>query len=289
MALAAAVAPAATAAAATGAAPGIRAAGCSNRIWPISGNWDGIGGDGIGVVVDDGVNLTWQLRNGPNAGPPDIVINYGNSCDIPVVGNWDGAGGDTPGVVRPVAAGGSYHDWQWNLHNSNTSGIGEIKFTYGRAYVNDALAYWPVAGNWDGIGGDGPGVAGGNASGSKAWHLRNAPSGGDPDYNLVYGLTGFGDAPLAGNWDGVGGDTPGVVRAAPDSFTWLERNSLSSGTADITFYYGNGTRTDSVVGGDWDGVGGDGPGVFRFNSGTGHWQWHLRNGAAGQPWIFDYP
>ncbi|GLY42156.1 hypothetical protein Amsp01_081790 [Amycolatopsis sp. NBRC 101858] len=257
--------------------------------WPVTGNWDGIGGDGIGVVEAHGDGLWWYLRDAPNSGKIDYQFRFGRAGDQPVVGNWDGMGGDGPGTVRPVKVSDVFDDWHWELRDVPDGGNPKYVFDYGRAYAYGLRTYLPVTGNWDGVGGDGPGVAGGDANGSKAWHLRDSATGGDPDYNLVYGQAGLGnDKPMAGDWDGDGRDGPGVVRTTNDRLSWLERNELSSGTADIGFDYG--VASDCNVVGDWDGIGGDGPGVVRGASG-GRLEWHLRNGAGAgeQPSVFLYP
>lgn len=46
---------------------------------PVTGNWDGLGGDGIGIVYarPEG-HLEWHLRNGPNPGLPEYDFNYGS-------------------------------------------------------------------------------------------------------------------------------------------------------------------------------------------------------------------
>jgi hypothetical protein len=247
--------------------------------WVVTGNWDGIGGDGIGIVVDNGSVLTWYLRNGPNAGPADFIFQFGSSGDHPVVGNWDGVGGDGPGIVRVT----STSEWRWLLRNGPNTGVVDYDFVYGRT------SYVPLTGNWDGVGGDGPGVAGGDASGYKAWHLRNGPNAGSADYDFTYGLTGASDWPTAGNWDGVGGDGPGITRGVGVGLQWHERFGPNSGPADYTFNYGV-AATDCGVVGNWDGVGGDGPGIVRYNSSTGKLQWHLRNGNNTGPaeYVFDY-
>lgn len=45
---------------------------------PITGDWDGLGGDGIGIVYPGAGHLEWHLRNGPNPGAPDYDFNYGS-------------------------------------------------------------------------------------------------------------------------------------------------------------------------------------------------------------------
>jgi hypothetical protein len=64
---------------------------------------------------------------------------------------------------------------------------------------------------------------------------------------------------------------PGVVKGR----TWLLRNSLSGGPAEVSF--GFGLAGDRKVMGDWNGDGTRTPGVFR----DGTWYLRDRNGASG--------
>jgi peptidoglycan/xylan/chitin deacetylase (PgdA/CDA1 family) len=70
---------------------------------------------------------------------------------------------------------------------------------------------------------------------------------------------------VAGDWDGNGTVTPGIVRGN----TWYLRNSNTPGPANIVFQYG--APTDRPIVGDWDGNGTWTPGVVRGNN------WYLRN------------
>ena len=59
---------------------------------PVVGNWDGVGGDTIGVYRPG--DRSWHLRNYNSAGAVSIaVFGYGGTGDRGVVGNWDGVGG----------------------------------------------------------------------------------------------------------------------------------------------------------------------------------------------------
>ncbi len=75
--------------------------------------------------------------------------------------------------------------------------------------------------------------------------------------------------PVAGDWDGNGTVTAGVVRAS----TWALRNANSGGSANVAFGYGR--PTDRPVVGDWDGNGTVTAGVVRGNT------WLLRNANSG--------
>ncbi|NEK60001.1 polysaccharide deacetylase family protein, partial [Geodermatophilus sabuli] len=73
---------------------------------------------------------------------------------------------------------------------------------------------------------------------------------------------------VAGDWDGNGTVTPGVLRGS----TWFLRNSTSTGVSDVAFGYGD--PSDRPVVGDWDGNGTSTPGVVRGNT------WFLRNSTS---------
>jgi hypothetical protein len=248
--------------------------------WVVTGNWDGVGGDGIGVVMARNGQLEWHLRNSATNGSAEYVFGYGLNTDHPVVGNWDGAGGDTPGIVRGVVAGSDVL-WQWHIRNTLTSGAALTPFTYGNAEF-----YAPLTGNWDGAGGDGVGVAGGNADGSKAWHLRNAAGPGNADYDFAYGNTGSAnDIPVTGNWDGAGGDGPGILRFVNGVVQWNLRDALNPGPGRAFSY---GQSGDCAVVGNWDGAGGDGIGVVRNEGGV--LKWYLRNSptAGAHDYLVSY-
>ena len=198
---------------------------------PLVGDWDGVGGDTVGVFRAG----TWYLRNYNSSGSSFTSFGFGRATDRPLVGDWDGDGRDTIGVFR----GGT-----WYLRNSNSSGPADVVFSYGRSTDK------PVVGNWDDVGGDTVGVFR-----SGTWYLRNYNSSGPSSTSFGYGRST--DVPLVGNWDGVGGDTVGVFRAG----TWFERNYNSSGPSAVSFGYGR--ATDRPLVGDWDGFGGDTVGVFR--------------------------
>jgi hypothetical protein len=82
---------------------------------------------------------------------------------------------------------------------------------------------------------------------------------------------------LSGDWNGDGVDTIGVVRGD----TWLLRNSVAGGTADISFTYGSPSYLELPVPGDWDGDGTYTPAVLRNRPPTdesgGFETWLFRN------------
>jgi delta-60 repeat domain len=57
---------------------------------PVAGDWTRQGFATVGVVVNLGGTIQFQLRNSNTAGPPELRVNYGAPGDVPLVGNWDG-------------------------------------------------------------------------------------------------------------------------------------------------------------------------------------------------------
>ena len=55
---------------------------------PLAGDWDGDGGDTVGLYV--GATGAWFLRNANAGGPADLVFGYGSAGAAPLSGNWNG-------------------------------------------------------------------------------------------------------------------------------------------------------------------------------------------------------
>jgi hypothetical protein len=77
---------------------------------------------------------------------------------------------------------------------------------------------------------------------------------------------------VAGDWDGNGSFTPGIVMRDGAVLRWSLRNSNTSGAGEITFAYGDAGMIPIV--GDWDGNGTSTPGAV---STTAPLRWFLRN------------
>ena len=65
---------------------------------PVTGDWDGDGVDGTGVLVQG----AWYLRAVASPGQPPIGFSYGARGYRPVVGDFDGDGHDGKRVCRSV-------------------------------------------------------------------------------------------------------------------------------------------------------------------------------------------
>jgi peptidoglycan/xylan/chitin deacetylase (PgdA/CDA1 family) len=100
----------------------------------------------------------------------------------------------------------------------------------------------------------------------------------DRGYTFVDLAGHVADRPIAGDWDGDGTVTPGVVRGN----MWYLRNSNTPGPPDIVFGYG--APSDRVVTGDWDGNGTWTPGVVRGN----HWYLRDENSTGVGEYAFGY-
>jgi hypothetical protein len=220
---------------------------------------------------------TWLLRSSLSGGPATTTFTYGSITDeIHVMGDWDGNGTKTPGVIR-IQGNFETSQYIWYLRNSNTTGPADLVFAYGKpSFGFEEPGDVPVVGDWNGDGRDTAGVVRTrNGQTNALWLLRNGVGGGNADVQFSYGL--ISDGPfLAGDWDGNGTDTPGVIRGTGGGggLAWLLRNSNSGGPANVQLAYGH--DGDTPVVGDWNGDRSYGVGVVRPGPTSGG-NWLLRN------------
>ncbi len=73
--------------------------GASQRVaYFLSGDWEGLGHDGVAVVIDDGLReLRWVFTMDLQGGARGPEVRFCEHGTIPVAGDWDGDGRDTPG------------------------------------------------------------------------------------------------------------------------------------------------------------------------------------------------
>jgi Beta-propeller repeat len=208
----------------------------------------------------------WFLRNSNTAGTADISFTFGGqSGDQPIAGDWNGDGKDDVGVFRPATH-------QFLLRQPTiqlvrpcstcplipTLVITTITINFGQS--GDVA----VVGDWNGDGIDTPGVF---RPSTSQWLLTNSPninnSSPAVDVTLFFGVPGF--APVTGDWNGDGIDTPGMVNLANEE--WAITNSPninnSAPTVDLDFFFGLGG--DAPLSGDWNGDGVDTPATLRPN------------------------
>lgn len=180
----------------------------------------------------------------------------------------------TPGATRK-AYPGAVTGASFALRDQLSSGGATETFVFGLAGDTPLMADWSGSGLETAamVRGARHGIAGDT---TLTWLIRQIPGPGNPDVTVRYGM--LGDIPVAGDWNGDGVDTIGVVRGD----RWLLRNSNGPGVADIDLRFG--VPGDIPVVGDWNGDGIDTPGVVR---GT---RWILLNGfdPAGPTVEFDF-
>jgi hypothetical protein len=171
---------------------------------PVVGNWDGIGGDGIGLF--DPKSSTFYLRNsiglqGPNdQGYADTVFNFGpaNGAMLPLAGDWDGSGRDGIGLYNRFTST-FYLREATTLQGPSDKGYADTTLNYGASW----MGLLPVAGDWNGDGRDGIGVY---DQATATFLLRNAlerqgPSDkGYADLTFSYGTPYAMVWPVAGDW-----------------------------------------------------------------------------------------
>lgn len=231
----------------------------------------------------------WFLRDTLTGGPATNTFRYGSDDGLhihPMLCDWNADGTETPGLRRRQPDGANP---VWHLRDSNTGGVADHAFVYGRE------ADVAICGDWNGNGQQTPGVVRKHENGLFEWHLRNDLAGGGADVSFVYGRD---DRPgeefppvhtIVGDWNGNGVDTPGLARGRDDGrFEWLLRNDTAGGPADLRYvYYGGAVWGDPMhvsvpVVGDFNGDGMDTAGVVRTID-MGSYRWFLRHEHAGGP------
>ena len=90
--------------------------------WPVAGNWDGTGSDGIGTYnINTG---TWQLRQTAESSAANLApfVYRPMGFMLPVVGDWNADGTDSVGGKSAST---------WFLNNENDASATDITFTFG--------------------------------------------------------------------------------------------------------------------------------------------------------------
>lgn len=185
---------------------------------PVTGDWDGNGVTGLGVVSDG----KWYLRETPSASDGNVIapFDYGLPGWTPLAGDWTGNG--KAGIASFDSSTGTWYVRKGIGAGPADGGV----FEYG-------LANWiPIAGDWTGSGKTGIGVF---DPSTATFYLRNEASPGAADFVFHFGSVG--DKPVAGDWAGTGRTRVGVVDSEG---TWHLRNSLTTGEADTFFSFGLG-------------------------------------------------
>jgi len=185
---------------------------------PITGNWDGMENDGLGVYQQG----QWILRDVSDSGVMSAFnFNFGpeEAGWLPIVGDWDGDDIDTVGL---------YKDGTFMLRNSNSSGGADIVFRFG----DDSPGYIPIAGDWNGSGQDTVGVYK-----DGLFYLTNRMTDQALTRGFRFGPQVPGWQPLTGDWDEDGVMTVGLYQMG----VWRLRDTNSTGAPDVGFSFGSQT------------------------------------------------
>jgi hypothetical protein len=186
----------------TGGGPLISFAWGSPGDIPVAGDWNGDGADTVGLFRQTATAPDWYLAtaNAAGGGSDPAPFAWGSPGDVPVVGDWNGDGVDTVGLFRQA-------DWFLATANGVGGGSNPAPISFGNP--GDT----PLSGDWDGTNTDRVAIfriEGG--IGQFAVATANTSSGGAGVRQYPFGLSG--DAPVAGDWDGDGVDTAGVMRGS---------------------------------------------------------------------------
>lgn len=177
-----------------------------------------------------------------------------------------------PGKVLPALPAVVRGD-TWLIRTRLSGGSHMSSYTYG--LPGDV----PLMADWSGSGIATSAVVRGTRRGPSGdtalrWMIRRVEGAGNPDVAFEYGRAG--DIPVAGDWNGSGTATPGVVRGN----RWMLRNANSAGAPDREFTFGE--PGDIPVVGRWTDDGITRPGVVR---GT---RWILQTTNSGTTVTFDF-
>ncbi len=221
----------------------------ANPGWlPISGDWDGSGTDGLGIynVTTGAFFLANSFPDQP-ATPLAAEYSFFMSVDgadfWPVAGDWDGDGSDGVGIVNKTTGAMFLVD---DVVSGGLSGA-FLGSDYG-LFMIEAMSDWlPIAGNWNGTGGDGVGIY--NTI-TGAQFLANDAAQSLPatflgaDYGLFMSPDGADYYPITGDWEGTGADGTGIWNIAGGAF-FLANDATGAALgflgADISMYIEGGS------------------------------------------------
>jgi hypothetical protein len=207
---------------------------------PIAGDWNGDGTSTSGYVTVNAsrTRLDWYLSNDNRT--VAAHFEYGVASDRPVVGDWNGDGRWTVGIARSI--GGRLN---WLLTDDNRTVKPSVVF----GFAGDQV----VIGDWNGDGSTTLGTVR-PVGANLAWYLTD--NNVTISRRFTFGIAGATpadtDAAIAGDWNGDGRWTAGLVRQQSDALHWLlSDDSVAATTADDFLA---GVPGDVPLVGNWDGL-----------------------------------
>ena len=199
----------------------------NESMFPISGDWDGDGFDGLGVFMAE--NASFALRQNTTApGPPDVAFAFGWTAApgalLPIAGDWIGSGADSVGLWE--RSSGTFF-----LKYQASPGPADATFVFAPEPAASDPSTVPIAGDWSGRGVSTVGLY---SPAAGTFYLRLENSAGPADLVFQYGPANGLFAPLVGHWHGSPFAHTGVGVWQGDS-TWFLKWNLSGGPADVTY------------------------------------------------------
>ncbi|HEY2998523.1 MAG TPA: peptidoglycan DD-metalloendopeptidase family protein, partial [Acidimicrobiales bacterium] len=213
-------------------------------VLPLAGDWDGDGQDSVGLYQRS--DATFHLRDDEGNDMTPVAFGTPGRTDVwPIAGDFDGDGRDTIGLYQQSDA---------TFVVLVDGGVRSAPLAVGTAWRSDAL---PVVGDWNGDGKDSVGVYQ-----QADTTLMLVDDNGVPiDPATVTtpstrpdGTMAFDAYPIAGDWDGDGRDSVGVMWRTADRFD-LPVPTATDPTATRTVT-ADGVEAPAAlpVAGDWNGT-----------------------------------
>ena len=169
----------------------------------VVGDWNGDGVDSFGVY--DAAQSRFRLWNSLDLTnePTILEVTPAEASWLPIAGDWGANGRDSVGLYDGVTS--TFHLWY--------SSGGQISLQYGPA----GAGWLPIAGDWNG---DKTDTVGLYDPIKTEFHLQNALSNPSEktESAFPFGLLFNRGVPLAGDWDGTGGDTIAIYYPGLGSF-----------------------------------------------------------------------
>ena len=206
------------------------------------------------------------LRNELTTGGVDIqAFMVADAGWLPVSGDWNCSGEDGIGIYNTTTG-------SWFLVNEAVdSPAAPLAADYSLFLTVDGSDWLPITGDWNGDCHDGVGIY--NVITGGMFLVNNAQLSGvaaTADYSTFLTVNGAAYLPMTGDWDNDGADGVGLYDKSSGGMFLVDNAQLSGtpATADYSLFMSPNGDLFLPVDGDWDGVDGDGVGIFEKSSGT---------------------
>lgn len=223
---------------------------------------------------------TFFLRDSLDTGLPDRTAFIAPTAGyLPVTGDWDGDGVDGLGVFS-VSTGAFFL-----VDDPANSPAAALPADYALFITTTGAGWLPVAGDWDGDGADGVGIY--NTTTGTMFLVDNVMGGTaaatPAAYTAFMIVDGANWIPITGDWDGDGADGIGIYNKTTGTMFLADDATLGAASAtpaDYTIFMNPDGASYLPVTGSWDGMVGDGVGIWQITSGAFFLAYDPTQGAA---------